>query len=357
MSWKKEMEKSLVSVVSTVSDLATTVRGLCDHIEKSSMSEEKNQYRWRNKDFETQHKLIQGNYTLTNEKDYESWRDMLMSGLKSAGWERFIDYNLPPMGELSTIDLSLRDRVRMVLNSHLSATYHKSVMHLDDPREMLKKLDNECHPTSALDVVPAAIKLFTSHYDPSVETVSQYFNRMEELVRKYNASGETFPELIKRILILMWMPKSFDNIRLQDQAAGEKGLSSAKLKILCLQHEELRAKRKEAEKASASGLVGKPRPKTGYSKEKKEKENKKEKKDAEDILLQSVMLKVRYVTCVTKRPIISVTVRKQRKMPEVKEWLKAKRRNQPRRRRQSKRRQQLRRRRRLSASVLAQLRS
>ena len=84
---------------------------------------------------------IQRNYKLTSKTSFEVWFDCLKTELTSWMLLYLIDPKIPEPTGLSEIEVILRENsVKDIIISHIDEDYHKKILGLTEPMEILQKL-------------------------------------------------------------------------------------------------------------------------------------------------------------------------------------------------------------------------
>lgn len=133
---------------------------------------------------------IQRNYKLTSKASFEVWLDCLRTELTSWMLLYLIDSKISKPTGVSDIETTLRKNfVKDIIISHIDEEYHKKILGLTEPMEILQKLRN-CRK-GEVSSTPTAIrtKLYNLRMKKG-ERVHDFIERFDQIIREHDLSDD-----------------------------------------------------------------------------------------------------------------------------------------------------------------------
>lgn len=133
---------------------------------------------------------IQRQYKLTSKSNFEVWMDCLKTELTSWSLLDLIDPNQPTSEGFSESEMMLRkNSVKDIVISHIDEDYHKKILGLVEPVEIIKKL-RECRK-GAVSSTPTSIRTRLYNLRMSKdERVHKFCERFDQIIREHELSDD-----------------------------------------------------------------------------------------------------------------------------------------------------------------------
>ncbi|XP_044596960.1 uncharacterized protein LOC123273585 [Cotesia glomerata] len=133
---------------------------------------------------------IQRQYKLTSKSNYEVWIDCLNTELTSWGLLDLIDPNQSVLTGLSELEIKLRkNSVKDIIINHIDEEYHKRILGLTEPLDILKKL-RDCRK-GEVSSTPTSIR--TQLYNLRMnkdERVHKFCERFDQIIIEHEMSDD-----------------------------------------------------------------------------------------------------------------------------------------------------------------------
>ena len=163
---------------------------------------------------------IQRNYLLTSKASFEVWLDSLKTELTSWMLLYLIDPKLPQPTGLSEIEIALRkNSVKDIIISHIDEDYHKKILGLTEPMQILKKLRES--RKGEVSSTPTSIR--TRLYNLRMakgERAHKFCERFDQIIREHELSDDPqkLSEQEKRSTFYQAIIEAMPEIRRTDTA-------------------------------------------------------------------------------------------------------------------------------------------
>lgn len=136
---------------------------------------------------------IKRDYKLTQKSNFDLWQDYLKSELTSNDLLDVIDDNVRGPQDLSEMKSLKRKRiVRDIIINHLDEKYHKKILNIEEPKEILKKLRE--YRKSEVNVTHSSVR--TRLYQLKMkkdERVDDFCERFDSIIREYETCDDAVP--------------------------------------------------------------------------------------------------------------------------------------------------------------------
>lgn len=133
---------------------------------------------------------IKRDYKLTQKSNFDIWFDYLKSDLTSHNLIDVLDANMSSNDNLSESIMDKRKcYVRDIIINHLDKTYHRKILNVTDPVEILKKLKGQ--RKDEINITSASVRknLYLIKMKKN-ESVNEFCERFDGIVREYEACGD-----------------------------------------------------------------------------------------------------------------------------------------------------------------------
>ena len=133
---------------------------------------------------------IQRNYKLTSKASFEVWLDCLKTELTSYLLLYLIDPKVPAPANISEVDICLRkNSVKDIIMSHIDEDYHKKILGLTEPMEILNKLKESRRGEVASTPTSIRTKLYNLRMNKG-EKAHNFCERFDQIVREHELSDD-----------------------------------------------------------------------------------------------------------------------------------------------------------------------
>ena len=133
---------------------------------------------------------IQRNYKLTTKASFEVWLDCLKTELTSWLLLDLIDPKVPGPTGLSETELALRkNSVKDIIISHIEEDYHKKILGLTEPMEILKKLRESRKGEVSSTPTSIRTRLYNLRMNKG-EKAHKFCERFDQIVREHELSDD-----------------------------------------------------------------------------------------------------------------------------------------------------------------------
>ena len=134
---------------------------------------------------------IQRQYKLTSKSCFEVWMDCLETELTSWGLLDLIDPSQPaPIGFSEVDTIQRKNSVKDIIISHIDEDYHKKILGLTEPMEIIKKLRDS--RKGEVSSTPTSIR--TRLYNLRMykdERVHKFCERFDQIIREHELSDDS----------------------------------------------------------------------------------------------------------------------------------------------------------------------
>lgn len=142
--------------------------------------------------------LIKRDYKLTQKSNFDLWFDCLKSELMSNDLLDVINSDVVGPENLTVFQsFKRKSLVRDVIINHLDEGYHKRILHLTEPKEIISKLEN--YKKSEINVTPSSVR--AQLYQIKMKNnkkVNDFVERFDSIIRDYEAVGVLWLSLNKK---------------------------------------------------------------------------------------------------------------------------------------------------------------
>ncbi|XP_044755108.1 uncharacterized protein LOC123314061 [Coccinella septempunctata] len=133
---------------------------------------------------------IQRQYKLTSKSSFEVWIDSLNTELISWGLLDLIDPSQPGPAEISESETRLRkNSVKDIIINHLDEEYHKRILGLTEPRDILKKLKESRKGEVSSTPTSIRTRLYNLRMNKD-ERVHKFCERFDQIIREHELSDD-----------------------------------------------------------------------------------------------------------------------------------------------------------------------
>ncbi|XP_052738350.1 uncharacterized protein LOC128198214 [Bicyclus anynana] len=133
---------------------------------------------------------IQRTYKLTSKSSYEVWLDCLRTELTSYQLMYLIDSSLPGPVGLTGVELALQKNfVKDIIISHIDEEYHKKILGMTEPTEILRKLRD----SRKGEVMSTPTSIRTKLYNVRMkkgEKAQTFCERFDQIIREHELSDD-----------------------------------------------------------------------------------------------------------------------------------------------------------------------
>ena len=195
-------------------------------------------------DDSTNHQIcIKGDYKLTQKSNLDIWLDYLKHDLLNLYLLDVIDSTVQGPENLSEIKtLKRKNIVRGLIIRHLDESYHKRVISVSDPREIIHRLRGFRRNVSNMTHSSVRTKLYQIKMTKD-EKVNDFCERFDSIIREYEACEDTVPLTEQEIRSAFYQAVSSTIVELRNadlmfRQSHKKEMSLEEIKSFLLHLEE-----------------------------------------------------------------------------------------------------------------------
>lgn len=183
---------------------------------------------------------VKRDYKLISTVKYEHFLDYFTSELRARGLLHIIDEKIPFTGDEQRIE-DQRFKTRDILINHLDSCYHSKVVHLDNPKEMLKQLKKIKRGEASASTHAIKKQLSGMQYHSSKQSAIDFCEKFDETIRNYESSPNAIAlsEEEKRDAFYNAV-MSVQTMEFMSKKANVKNLSYTDLQLLVVEEESTR---------------------------------------------------------------------------------------------------------------------